>query len=411
MHRHRTRRQFILRSTLALASTATCVPAQNSAPASDDGAWSLWAMIVDKLVAEYYTPLQETDLTRLAVEKLIADDSQLSARLKPSDYGATPADHRRVFEEFIRKLVALGGSAGKNATAYVERALELLCERDLIFSAYVPATVYDPFKRSGDAGPGFKVSIQDRRLVCLPQEESEASQKGIRPGDELLGVDDTSVEGMNIFRLKPLLYGREGSSVKLRVRQASGRVLTTSVFRHRSAQHNRSTLVTDAVGERVLIPTFDANTVADVREALGRVTSSFSLVLDLRGNSGGEFQYAADLLGLFVGGERPLKIGVKKQRTQPDADITTTETSISQTRRLTVLQDEGTASAAELFISALLLEPSVRVTVGGQGSYGKDIWNWEGDVPGGGFLHFARGTLVTKDGKGWAGGIKPTFAG
>jgi len=172
----------------------------------------------------------------------------------------------------------------------------------------------------------------------------------------------------------------------------------------------RVSLKTSAAKPLLRIPTFDANTVNDMRPLLKGLDAQDILTLDLRGNGGGDIQLAVDAAGLLIPGPRPLQVGIKKERGQPDVILATEESVLCAARRVVILQNEGTASASELLIGALRTAKDLQVSIGGSKSYGKDVWQ-AGTVlkNGGGQCIISVGSLTLMDGTGWSAGIQPTF--
>lgn len=402
------RRSFLASPLLAFTSMRPSLAAaqQASAPlpaSSNEGAWALWDAVMVQFLNSYYQPLEEGQITRKAIE-LLAAKVPGATGLLPSSYGTTSADHQRTFREFILRLSSL---TGKPAHTFVEAAISAYCQQ-LKFTQYIPARVNDDAKILGPARVDMSViQLENSRFVCLPEPGGNAAQKGIRTGDELISVDGVTVEGKSGFQLKPRLHGAVDSQVEVSVRQTSGRNLTVNVTR-RVYSPTQISHQNDPSGPRIRIPGFGENTTRDLRALLKELKEKDILTIDLRGNGGGEPRFAAEAAGLLIPGPRPLQLWIKKERGREDVIVTTDEPCISPIKRLIVLQDTGTASAAELLITALQASPLLHVSIGGTKSHGKDTFQIA-SVVGGGLLIITAGNLTRMDGKGWAGGIKPTF--
>ena len=382
-------------------SQSAAVPAAASA-----GAWALWDEFVSKLVAGYFEPLNDADITRRAVEDLLSDLGA-SASLRPNSYGNTPDDRKRTFRQLILQLVSVRGTV--SATALVERSMELFCENHLKYSHYVPAAVLAELSRIGSAGTGMAVKARAGRYYCHPFPKSDPERKGIDQGDELISIDGRPLAGMGPFRVKPKLYGAEGTKVRLAVRKPSGRILECEITRTTVARTPVSR-VAGSSGPAFRVPLFDGAGVAELRRLLAEVPADALLTLDLRGNEGGEIQLAADAAGLFLPGSRPLDIGYKTRRSGDREPIVTNEPRAWSGRRVTILQNGDTASSAELFIQSLRAGGGLRLTIGGGKSYGKTTFQGEEVLGnGGGSLILSEGRLVDVAGNSWDTGIVPTF--
>ena len=390
---------------------ATCLAqAPRSATAdSNEGARALWAEFMSRMLVDYHEPVDELALTRKAVDLLAAENPAFASLPKPRDYGATPEAYRSAFHQYI---VAFALKAGRrmDATAVVELAVQRLCERQLRFAQYIPASTQAELATLGKANLGMRIEVrEDGRFVCQPFPGEAAALAGIEAGDELIVLDGVPVEGMNRWKLKVRLYGTDGSKAEVRVRQTTGRTITAQLTRRISGSL-RVTVITSISGTTIRIPQFDGNTLADLRAALSQAKPGSPLTIDMRGNGGGEIPPAVDAAALFIDGPRPLLLARQQQRGRPDIELSSNEAMIPGFKRLSILMDGGTASSAELFIAILTEAPGLRVVLSGARSYGKDLWLEGANLKnGGGELYLPTGSMVTKSGKRWPNGLDPTF--
>ncbi len=376
---------------------------------STDGAKALWAEFMTRLIAEYHSPVDELDMTKKAVDLLAAENPAFASLPKPADYGADSNAQRTAFHQYVLAFAAKAGRR-MDATATVELAIQRLCERHLRFAQYIPASVQAELANLGQASLGMRIEVgENGHFYCQPFPGEAAAVAGIEAGDELIALDGIPVEGMNRWKLKVRLYGTDGSKAEVRVRQATGRIITAELVR-RITGGLRITVTTGIGGTNIRIPTFDANTLADLKAALGKAKPGSPLTLDMRGNGGGDIPPAVDAAALFIDGARPLVLAKQQRRGQPDIELKSNEAMIPGFKRLLVLMDGGTASSAELFIATLSEAANVRVALSGARTYGKDLW-LEGATlqNGGGELYLPVGNLVTTGGKNWPKGIEPTF--
>ncbi len=399
------------RFCLFLSFISFTVLAQETRPAADAnfGARALWEEFMTRVLADYHEPLNELDLTRKAVDLLAAENPDFASLPKPRDYGTTPEAQRNAFQQYV---IAFALRAGRrmNVSTVVELAIQRLCERNLRFAQYIPASVQTKLSNLGKANLGMRIEVGETgRFFCQPFPGEAAALAGIEAGDELIGLDGVPLEGMNRWELKGRLYGTEGSKAEVRVRQATGRIITAQLIR-RVTGGLRITSTSGIGGTTIRIPIFDANTLPDLQAALKAAKPGAPLTLDLRGNGGGEIPPAVDGAALFIDGPRPLTLAQQQRRGQPDVPLTSNEAMIPGFKRLLVLMDGGTASSAELFIAILGEATNLRVALSGARSYGKDLWLDGANLKnGGGELYLPVGTLVTKGGKRWPQGIEPTF--
>lgn len=401
--------RFCLLLALLFASTIHAQQGGSGNAGSGDGARALWEEFMTRMHAEYYEVVDEVDLTRKAIDMLSAEGPAFASLPKPREYGPDAVACRTAFHQYILAFALKAGRRMDPITA-TELAIQRLCERQLRFAQYIPASVQAELASLGKAGLGMRIEVSETgRFYCQPFPGEAAALAGIEAGDELIALDTVPVEGMNRWKLKIRLYGADGSTAEVRVRQPTGRIITAQLTR-RLSEGPRVTVKTSVGGTTIKIPIFDENTLADLRDALKKVRPTMPLTLDLRGNGGGSITPAVDAAALFLDGPRPLLLARQQRRGQPDVELTSNEPVIPGFKRLLVLMDGGTASSAELFIALLSESTSPKVSLSGARTYGKDLWNETGTLKnGGGDLILPVGALVTQGGKSWPKGIEPTF--
>ncbi len=395
----------------ALHAQTSPIAAVPLAERSDEGARALWGEFMDRLLTEYYEPLEENQLTRQAIDALASESTLFTDLPKPTDadYGTTAPTLRVAFHNYVLRFAARAGRK-LDSTATVELAIQRVCERHLKFAHYIPSSVQAELANLGKADLGMRVEARENgRYYCQPFDGGAAAQAGIQAGDELVSLDGVELQGMSRWKVKVRLYGSEGSKADVGVRLQTGRTINAQLTRHISPGL-RITSNTDITGTTVRIPTFDSNTVSDLRDALQKVKPSLPLTLDLRGNGGGEIPPAIDAAALFIDAPRPLVLAKKYQRGQPEPkDLASNIPAIPGFKRLLILMDGGTASSAEIFIEALLEVPALKVSLSGERSYGKDSWQSGATLKnGGGELLLPMGHFTTVSGKAWGKGIEPT---
>jgi len=153
---------------------------------------------------------------------------------------------------------------------------------------------------------------------------------------------------------------------------------------------------------------FNSTTVAETRAALEGFPSSDTLTLDLRGCEGGSLNAGVEFASLFLDAGEP--IVTLRQRGQPDDVRTATKPAAYRPVALSILQDEGTASAAEMVIAALINSPRTNAVSQGPKTFGKGAVQDSIELKGGGRLLLTTGELISPQGVGWDGvGLLPSL--
>lgn len=246
------------------------------------------------------------------------------------------------------------------------------------YAAYIPHAKLEEL-RALRQRYGFGVGMdivhdQEGRAICIPYADGPAARSGITYGDVLLKVDGYDTTEAYLDDLAVLVRGETGTAVELAVLHpqdgSPNEVRTISVQRERVS----SPLVqmeTNTLGEaRIRLYGFSPSVPARLREALTAVLAvkPKRLVVDVRGNTGGDMEAALRCASLFLPQGAPLAHG----RRRDAARLRHAERAgmaANAPRTIVIRQDGLTASAAELFIAAL--SSAGRATTEGTTSAGK----------------------------------------
>ena len=155
---------------------------------------------------------------------------------------------------------------------------------------------------------------QDRagRTVCLPHPEGPAAQAGITRGSVLRRIDGVPVDGQSIFNLAALARGRPGTGVQLTVTAPDGRDREFRVTRASVTLPSVSTLDVDG-SPIVLLSSFARDTRSRLTDVVGHWPPHTPIIIDLRGNGGGDLHAAIDSAMLFLDeGKRIVSVETRK---------------------------------------------------------------------------------------------------
>jgi len=220
----------------------------------------------------------------------------------------------------------------------------------------------------------------------------------LKPGDRIIGVaqgdgEMVDVVGWRLSEVVDLIRGPRESEVRLRIMPSAGSdagTKTVTLVRNEiklEEQAAQSTIhETERDGEThrvgvIKIPAFYADfaaaqagdenyrsTTRDVRKLLLEMADKdvHGLVIDLRGNSGGSLQEAADLTGLFIPSGPIVQIKRNNGETEIMRDR---DSSIDYSGPLAVMVDRFSASASEIFAGAI--QDYGRGVILGEQTFGK----------------------------------------
>jgi len=267
------------------------------------------------------------------------------------------------------------------------------------YSRYVApeAADEDRARRSGEAGVGITLRQAGRYYyVQTVNGDGPAADAGIRPGDQLLAVDDQPVRGEDMDTVQGWIAGLEGSDVSLMLRARNGRVRTVELER---AILPPETVFASRAGDAALvrISGFSSDTDQRLARELDRQFSNGGprgLILDLRGNRGGLLRQAVAATDLL------LTSGVVATTSGRDPDAhhewTADGGDVTRGKPVIVLVDGRSASAAEIMAGAIADDG--RGVVVGSSTLGKGLVQTIETLPDGGELFVSWSRVLAPSG-------------
>lgn len=257
-----------------------------------------------------------------------------------------------------------------------------------------PYTVYYPEDKVKDldlmisgkyAGIGavirYNFAIKNT-IIDQPYENMPASEAGLKKGDIILAIGDSSMVGKDVSYVSNRLRGDAGSRFVLTIKRPStGKKMKFKITR-RSIQLPAVPyygLQDDGVGY-LNLNSFTTDCSKDVRRAFldMKKQGMKSLVLDLRNNGGGSLQEAINIVNMFVPkGITLVKTIGKIERA--NKEYKTTVEPIDTIMPIVVLVNDETASASE--ITSGSLQDLDRAVILGTRTYGKGLVQVSMDLP------------------------------
>lgn len=189
-------------------------------------------------------------------------------------------------------------------------------------------------------------------FAMQPDPESPAAEAGITHGTRITAIGDLQLSEATPEQVSEAL---DSDSVSVTF-QIGAQTRTAQL---ESASFRRDAVTLDDVDENgvghIVITRFDRDVATQVREILdGADPPLRGVVLDLRGNSGGNVSAARELVGLFQE-RRPL---YRLEEADGDRWVASPDGARYTDVPLAVLVDSETASAAEIVIGGLVRFPS-----------------------------------------------------
>jgi carboxyl-terminal processing protease len=258
--------------------------------------------------------------------------------------------------------------------------------------------------RSRFNGLGVEVAVRDGVLtVITPMEDTPAAKAGILAGDQILKINGTSTEKMNLQDAVEVLRGEPGQKITLTIIRPSTKEIKDYALERKEIK------VASVKGGKLLDPAltgpfkvgyvrivqFNEPTAEEFGKALDSLQKAGmqALVLDLRNNPGGLLNSAVDVLGQFL----PPNTKVVSTQGRADSQKHDYSTPAGTKERprfpLVVLVNEGSASGSEIVAGAL--KDLHRAIVVGETTFGKGSVQNVMQLPDGSALRFTTAKYYT----------------
>ena len=223
------------------------------------------------------------------------------------------------------------------------------------YSTYYTAEELDKFMTdvTGEfCGIGVVImTVPSGLYVSTVYDNSPAHEAGVRPGDIIIKVGDTSLAGVDISVAQSLILGEENTPVNLTVSRNGNAFEINPVRRKVTMQTGfYDTLKNDTIGY-IRFTDFNDYAVDLATKALTHFDQKgiTKVIIDLRNNPGGELNAFVDIASLFI----PQGPAIKLEYKNPFNNVVLESYNKQVKYTLGVLINENSASAAEAFAAAV----------------------------------------------------------
>lgn len=302
-----------------------------------------------------------------------------------------------------------------NSSELIDAGIKgMLDHLDDAHSIYIDKDQSESFNQSLDGqliGIGIEIMRADDGTIVVnyPFEDGPSALAGIKTGDIIIKVDDKDIVDLTLDEVSDLIKGNSGTSVKLTVTR-DGKEMEFSVVRTLveipsvvSAAFNRDGKNVGYLG----ISIFAKNTYSQFKEKLKHLEENNidSLIIDVRGNSGGHLDVVLDIASLFL---EKSKIVYKLDTKGIVEDIYATSKE-SRDYPIAVLINGTSASASEILAGALRDSYSGNIDLVGVSSYGKGTVQTSHKLDSGATIKYTHQKWLTPSGEWIDGkGITPS---
>jgi carboxyl-terminal processing protease len=224
-------------------------------------------------------------------------------------------------------------------------------------------------------GLGIEVGMEDGFIkVIAPIDDTPAQKAGIKPGDLIVRINDTSIKDLSLGDAVKMMRGKPGTDIRLTIiREGQKEPLKITI--------TRAVVKVQSVKSRILEPHFgyirishfQSHTGEDLNEALVKLKEENGredlkgLILDLRNNPGGILGSAVATADIFL--DRGLIVYTKGRAPDSEMRFNATSADLLKNAPMVVLVNGGSASASEIVAGAL--QDHKRAIIMGSRTFGK----------------------------------------
>jgi carboxyl-terminal processing protease len=221
-------------------------------------------------------------------------------------------------------------------------------------------------------GIGIEFNIlEDTLIVVVPLLGGPSEKVGLMSGDRIIRVNGENIAGIGLTYAKvhSLLRGPKGSRIKVTIKRGRSEI-DFDITRGKIPINSVDAAYEIKPGVAYLkLSRFAKNSMDEIEKAFAGFKNPKSMILDLRGNSGGFMNVANALADQFFDAGK--LIVYTESRAFPTKKELSTDYGHFKKGRLVVLIDESSASASEIVAGAI--QDQDRGIIIGRRSFGKGL--------------------------------------
>ena len=244
-------------------------------------------------------------------------------------------------------------------------------------SAFLDAEAFQDLQvgTSGELGGlGIEVGQEDGFIkVITPIDDTPAARAGVRSGDLIIRLDDTSVKGMALSDAIQRMRGKPNTAITLTIiREGLRKPLKMKLVREVIQVKSVKSRLLEPGFAYLRVTQFQAKTAQNLQHDLQTLEQQNKaplkgLVLDLRNNPGGVLNGAVDVADDFL--DDGVIVETKGRGNGSDQSYKATPGDLLKSAPMVVLVNGGSASASEIVAGAL--QDHHRALILGERTFGK----------------------------------------
>lgn len=258
-------------------------------------------------------------------------------------------------------------------------------------------------------GIGAQIQLVEENKVQIIKifDGSPAEKAGLKVGDIFVKIDGKSTDGLDAsgvakilrsdkVKKSTLVMNRDSEEIEVEITKAN-----VTLFSVSSEMIDED----DKIGY-ISVSLFSKNTYSQFKDAVEKLEKDKmeSLIIDLRGNTGGYLSTVTDMLELYVGKDKVLY----KMQTNEGTTEYKSKGNSSRDYKVVILIDNGSASASEIMSAAM--KENYGATLVGKTTYGKGTVQTTKKLSDGTMIKYTIEKWLTPAGNNIDGeGIKPDY--
>ena len=244
------------------------------------------------------------------------------------------------------------------------------------FTVYISESQIEDFRftTTGEYGGIGAIIKKSKEHVIITElyENSPAFNAGLKPGDQIIEIDNQSLNKASIKDVSNFLKGPSESIIELKV-------LRNSVIKSMKVTRKEIKLPSVPIHKKInsntgyiKLTSFTQTAASETKQALLELKKNnvTNLILDLRSNGGGLLNEAVKIVNFFTP-KGQLVVNTKSRITEMNRAYYTTINPIDTNLNIVVLIDENSASASEIVAGSL--QDLDKAVILGTNSYGKGL--------------------------------------
>ena len=248
-------------------------------------------------------------------------------------------------------------------------------------------------------GIGAQIQLTSDETIKITKvfDDSPAKKAGLKEEDVFVSVDGTSVKGKSATEVANMLKSDSVKTSTIVVKR-NDKELTFKVTKENITLFSVSSEMLDNNGKNVgylSVSIFGQKTYSQFKDALTKLEKQDmdSLIIDLRGNTGGYLYTVTNMLEEFVGKDNIMyqiqsSNGIKKYKSSKET---------SRKYKIVILVDENSASASE--IMAASMKENYGAILVGKTTYGKGTVQTTKNLSNGSMIKYTIEKWLTPNGK------------